>query len=193
MAGILDKKTRFIDYVVTQEGKRQLASGKLRAEFASVTDMHTFYDKGDPDNFSERLYFQVMERPENVIVMEKDDSGSLIDFNFSPTGSIVGNDIFDKDATVNNTLKLTSVTGSKFNSTSDALMRTFLTHFKNNSMVGTYFDNGSNDFKLSKKDLRFVISNSVPFPEMPKNETINVNDAEPFFFDSKLTHLENLH
>ena len=29
--GILDKKTRFIDLVVTQEGKRQIAAGKLRA------------------------------------------------------------------------------------------------------------------------------------------------------------------
>ena len=45
MAGILDKKTRFIDYVITQEGKRQLASGMLRATYASVNDMHTFYDK----------------------------------------------------------------------------------------------------------------------------------------------------
>ena len=52
MAGILDKKTRFIDYVITQEGKRQLASGKLRAEYASVTDMHTFYDKNELKNRS---------------------------------------------------------------------------------------------------------------------------------------------
>ena len=42
MAGILNKKFRFIDYVVTQEGKRQLASGMLRAEYASVSDMHAF-------------------------------------------------------------------------------------------------------------------------------------------------------
>ena len=45
MAGILDKKTRFIDFVVTQEGKRQIASGELKAEYASVTDMHAFYKK----------------------------------------------------------------------------------------------------------------------------------------------------
>ena len=79
MAGILDKKTRFIDYVITQEGKRQLAFGKLRAEYASVTDMHTFYDKNAHDDVSNRLFFEVMERPENVIVLEKDDSGKLID------------------------------------------------------------------------------------------------------------------
>jgi len=191
MAGILDKKTRFIDYVVTQEGKRQLASGKLRARYASVTDMHTFYSKAEHDDVNNRIYFQVMERPENVIVLEKDDSGRLIDFNFSPTGSIVGNDIFDKDPSTTNILKLTAVTGSQFASTSEKLMKSFLTHFKGNTMIGTYFSNGSNEFELSKTDLRFAISNSVPFAEGPKPEVINVNDAEPFFFDSKLTHLKN--
>ena len=191
MAGILDKKTRFIDYVVTQEGKRQLASGKMRAEYASVTDMHTFYDKVEHDDVNNRIFFEVMERPENVIVLEKDDSGKLIDFNFSPTGSIVGDDIFDKDATATNTLKLTAVTGSAFASTSEQLMRTFLQHFRRNTMVGTYFSNGSNEFELNTKKLNFAISNSVPFKDGPKGEVINVNNAEPFFFDSKLSHLKN--
>ena len=45
MAGILDSKTRFIDLIVTQEGRRQLASGKMRAEYASVSDINTLYDK----------------------------------------------------------------------------------------------------------------------------------------------------
>ena len=48
--GILDNKTRFIDLVITQEGKRQIASGKLRAEFASISDTATFYSKGDHDD-----------------------------------------------------------------------------------------------------------------------------------------------
>lgn len=191
MAGILDKKTRFIDLVVTQEGKRQLASGNLRVKYASLTDRHTFYEKPEHENAKDRLYFEVMERPENMIVLEKDDSGRLIDFNFSPTGSIVGNDIFDKDAKSTNKLVLSAVTGSAFASTSEKLMKTFLRHLKNNSLIGTYFVNGSNRFELSKKDLRFTISNSVPFPELPKNQTVNVNDADPFFFDAKLSHLPN--
>ena len=80
--GILDKKTRFIDLVITQEGKRQIASGQLRAEFASLSDCNAFYDSGSVDDVSDRIYFEVMERPENSIVMEKDDSGRLIPFNF---------------------------------------------------------------------------------------------------------------
>ena len=191
MAGILDKKTRFIDFVVTQEGKRQMTSGKFRAEYASFTDKDAFYSKGDHEDFSERILFEVMERPDNRIVLEVDDSGNLIDFDFSPNSSIVGNDIFDKDATETDNLKLQPVTGSKFASTSTLLFSTFLKHFKSNKMLGSYFDNGSNAFELDKNQINFAISNSVPFPQGPKEEVININNAEPFFFDSKLSHFDN--
>ena len=82
MAGILDSKTRFIDLIITQEGKRQIASGKLRAEYASLSDSQVFYDKNEIGNVSDRIYFQAMDSPNNVIVLEKDDSGKLIEFNF---------------------------------------------------------------------------------------------------------------
>lgn len=190
MAGILDSKTRFIDLVVTQEGKRQIASGELRAAFASISDASIDYDPSDPTSIKDRLYFEVAESPANTIVIEKDDAGRLFDFNFSPTGSIVGNDIFDKDATSNNAFKLKPVTGSAFASTSTSLMQTFLTHFKTHQIVGSKED-GAAEFKLDKNTIRFSISNTVPFKNGPIGETVNVDDAEPFFFDSKLTHLDN--
>jgi hypothetical protein len=191
MAGILDSKTRFIDFVVTQEGRRQLASGKMRAEYASVSDINTFYNSAEHDDVSNRLFFQVMDRHSNMIVLEKDDSGKLVDFDFSPTGSIVGNNIFDKDATSTNQLKLSAVTGSNFTSTSTELFRSFLSHFKSNGLIGTSFDNGSDEFELDKETINFAISNSVPFPTGPNGEEIDVDKAEPFFLDSKLSHLEN--
>ena len=78
MAGILDKKTRFIDLIVTQEGKRQIATGKLRAEFASANDSQADYQKSE--NYQDavkKIYFQTMERPENSITLEADDSGKI--------------------------------------------------------------------------------------------------------------------
>ena len=194
MAGLLDKKKRFIDFVVTQEGKRQIASGKMRAEYVSLTDKHTFYHKGEHDDVSNRLFFQVMEHPNNMIVMEKDDSGKLIDFDFSPSGSILGNDVFDKDATLtsaNNFLTMRAVTGSQFASTSTAILKSFLTHFKSNKIIGTYSSNGANKFELNKDELLFAISNTVPFKNGPNSEIIELDNAEPFFLDSKLSHFKN--
>lgn len=190
MAGILDSKTRFIDMIVTQEGKRQIASGMLRAEYASISDAETFYDASEVDDVSNRIFFQAMDSHNNVIVLEKDDSGKMIEFNFSPTGSIVGNDIFDKDTTVTSSLKLKAVTGNAFASTSKSIMDSFTSHFDALQTLST-FENSGNDFELSTERITFAISNSVPFPLGPHSETINVNDAEPFFLDSKLTHLPN--
>jgi hypothetical protein len=136
--GILDKKTRFIDLVITQEGKRQIASGQLRAEFASLSDCNAFYDSGSVDDVSNRIYFEVMERPENSIVMEKDDSGRLIPFNFSPKSTILGNNIFTKNPDQTNFLELTAATGSQFASTETEILNTALRHFDANYLLGTF-------------------------------------------------------
>ncbi len=189
MAGILDSKTRFIDLIVTNEGRRQIASGQLRANWASLSDAETYYDKGEPDA-SDRVFFQAIDSPNNSIVIEKDDSGKMFEFNFSPTGSIVGNDIFDKDTTVTSSLKLKAVTGAAFSSTQKSILDSFTSHFKSLQILGTHEKDG-NEFELSTERIRFAISNSVPWQLGPHREVMNVDDAEPFFLDSKLTHLPN--
>ena len=193
MAGILDKKTRFIDLIVTQEGKRQIAAGKLRAEYASVTDMHAFYKKGYTySEVTDRIYFEPMERPEHAIVMEKDDSGKLFMFDHSPTGSIVGDAIFEKESQVETDLhKLKIATGSQFASLSSAIEKTFLKHFQKNYFVSSVDNIGDKDFALSSNNLNFTITNTIPFEDGPNPEVINVNNAEPFMLDSKLAHLPN--
>ena len=62
MAGILDSKTRFIDMIVTQEGKRQISTGRLRAVYASVSDDQTFYDPLEVDDVSNRIFFQSLNK-----------------------------------------------------------------------------------------------------------------------------------
>jgi len=189
--GILDKKTRFIDLVVTQEGKRQIAAGKLRAEFASLSDCNAYYKKGEEEEYSSRIYFEVMERPENAIVLEKDDSGQIINLHMSPTGSIVGNNIFEKDQAKAERLSLQVSTGSNFDISMKSVLDSSIKHFRKNYFVGTYDNLGDHEFELSKNKIEFVINNSQPFEGSPYKEIINVNDAEPFFLDSKLAHLPN--
>lgn len=193
MAGILNKKTRFIDLIITQEGKRQIAGGKLRAEYASLSDMHAFYSSSY--NYTEvcdRIYFQTMERPENSIVIEKDDSGKLFTFDHSPTGSIVGNNIFEKENIKTDDLhKLKIATGSQFASLSTSIEQSFLRHFEKNFFLSSQDSIGDNELVLSSKNLKYEITNTVPFKSGPNKEIINVNQAEPFMLDSKITHLPN--
>lgn len=190
MAGILDSKTRFIDLIVTQEGRRQIASGRLRAEYASLSDADSFYDKSEVDEVSNRIYFQSVDSHNNVIVLEKDDSGKMIDFSYSATGSISGTSLFEKDTSSTNSLTLTQATGSNFTTSFNSIINSFTSHFKALQVLGG-FEKDGNNFELSTERINFSISNSVPFKFGPLKETINVNDAEPFFLDSKLTHLPN--
>jgi hypothetical protein len=97
---------------------------------------------------------------------------------------------FAKDTTVTSSLRLVAVTGSAFSSTSDAIFKSFTSHFDGLKTLSD-FKNGEEDFELSTERIAFSISNSVPFPYGPLSETININDAEPFFLDSRLTHLSN--
>lgn len=194
MAGILDKKKRFIDLVVTQEGKRQIASGKLKVEYASATDMHAYYDKSEKyEDVTKNIYFEAMERPENSIVLETDDSGKLVQFDISPTETITGKNIFKKEnveSTSINQLKI--ATGSQFSSLINTLTSQFINNFDKNYFISTQDPtNPSNDFLISSDKINFSIRNTIPFENGPKGEVINVNDAEPFILDKKLAHLPN--
>lgn len=189
--GILDKKKRFIDLVITDEGKRQIAAGQLRAEFASLSDCMAFYDRGEPESVDDRVYFEVMHRPENSLVMEKDDSGKLIPFDFSPKATILGNNIFKENPSQTNFLELKAVTGSQFASTESEILATALRHFDANYLLGTNDPLDQNNFSMEPHELVYTIDNSVPFKDGPYNQNINVDYAEPFFLDKRLTHLPN--
>ena len=192
MAGILNKRSRFIDLVITQEGKRQIAAGKLRAEYASLSDSAVWYSTNEKnEEVRKRIYFESMESPNNVIVLEKDDSGKLVDFDFSPTGSIVGENIFSSDATGSDLHKIKRSSGEQFASLATSLPASFLKHFVSNQFIGTKSFNENSKFELSTNELKFSISNSVPFEAGPNKEVVNVDSAEPFLLDSKLTHLPN--
>ena len=81
MSGILDSKTRIIDAFITDEGKRQISTGKLKIEFAAFTDRHTFYAadaiSGSSDA-STRLYFEANTTAADQVTFETDDSGALL-------------------------------------------------------------------------------------------------------------------
>lgn len=194
MAGILNSKTRFIDLVITPEGRRQITSGDLRAEFASFTDTHAFYDKGlGAKDASDRIYFQAMDRPENVIVIEKDDSGKLIETKFSVSSSIVGDAIFTTTQS-SDLNQLLASTGDEFASLSNEFVSASINHFQKNRLISTHEfpSDDTGGFEIDKKNVSFTISNSIPFPAGPSEKTINVNNAEPFLLDARLGHLPNL-
>ena len=196
MAGILDKKTRFIDFIITEQGREKLAKGKLRPVFASFTDKNCFYDKTDTNikNSSNYDRIQLESQFQNQIdkiVFETDDSGKL--FLYSVSGSsVVGNKIFQEDSDKTSLRKIIT-TGSIFASVADTIKSDTIKNFRKNMFIRTLsgFDQDDKNFKLSHENYSFVISNSVPFPLGPRSNKVNIDSAEPLMFDSKLSHFKN--
>ena len=132
MSGILDNKTRIMDTIVTLEGRRQMADGKLRIEYVSFTDSTTFYDPDVVSGSSDvttRLYFEQCHLPQDQITFEADDSGKLKPFKnvqgiaTAPSGKIYTN--------YSSSINFDYLTGSQFASTAGSLLNSSINNFKN--------------------------------------------------------------
>lgn len=85
MAGILDKKTRVMDFTLTDEGRRQTRDGDLRISYASFTDSGAFYEEesdGVASNANSRIYFEASSRHQDRIVVES-ARGSMSSFSIA--------------------------------------------------------------------------------------------------------------
>jgi len=201
MAGILDSKTRIMDVIITQEGRRQMASGKLRPEFISFTDRQAFYEEslvsGSTDA-SKRIYFEATSRVEDMITLETDDSGNLIGFDSDPRVTLSGNKIFTTTGSVATDPEGYQFrfvnTGSSFASVANLIATSSINNFKNQYMIGTVEDeeNSIGDgFEIENASLTFNITNSSPFDRGPQDKIVNIDSIEPIFLDKRLSHLPN--
>jgi len=201
MAGILDSKTRIMDVIITNEGRRQMTSGRLRAEFISFTDSQAFYEKslasGSTDATS-RIYFEATSKLQDSIVLEADDSGNLMQFDFSPKHTLIGDQLFtvtDRSPDLSNYQFLLHNTGSSFASVGSMLVTASINNFKNQMMIGTRngveSDLPGDGFTLDKQSISFKIRNYSPFKDGAWHEKINIDAIEPIFIDKRLSHLPN--
>lgn len=197
--GFLDSKTRIFDTIITLEGRRQIATGKLRAEFYSFTDLGAFYKQDTSVSASldgtRRLYLEASSLPQDSITFEADDSGKLVNFAASPT-------------IIRNGQILTLVTSSVLEDTSgrtylpaednvfasmaDGLLSSSLDSFVNNRIIGSpdLFDSNRQSFLLGRNSAKFQITPNGPI-KAGDRPTSTVDATDGLFVDSKLSHLPN--
>jgi hypothetical protein len=198
MSGILDKKVKFIDLLITQEGRRQMSLGGLRAHYASFSDKAVNYAhmSGSTKSASKNVYFQTPSAlSDDQIIFETDDSGKLLVGNNSEEYSILNDDVYLLTASNGSQLNYLSVSGSQFASTSEKIKKSSINAFNKNKFIKTLsgfeINSPSESFKTSINNHTFVISNSIPFPKGPLTEAFDIDHAETFMFDSKLAHNQN--
>jgi len=196
MAGILDSKTRIFDSVVTDQGKSQIASGRLRIEYVSLTDGATYYEadavSGSTDA-TDRIYFEATSRPQDFITFETDDSGQLLGYNIDPSLTLMGGELFKKDGESADVNSFKFVSGSgDFASLSSGLLTSSIDNFKNLYMIGTLAgDDTKRNFSLSQNDTTYTIINTFPWIQGPSEMVTNIDSISPLFTDDRLTHIPN--
>jgi hypothetical protein len=160
MAGILDNKKRIMDVIVTEEGRRQLSSGKMIIEFASLTDTHTFYEKSavsGASDASSRIFLESTPLPHDSITFEVDDSGALLGFTGASGITITDGKIFSGS---------TAATGSlddqkPFASLADNLLSSSAIHFDRLNVIGTKNTFDDPFFDITPKELVYDLSKCI--------------------------------
>jgi len=202
VAGILDKKQRILDFIITEEGRNQAANGELRVHYASFSDSGVFYTEKSgsiADDITNRLQFEVNVKPQDALVLENPPvyaSDTIAkqpalkpfksgDFDFGGT-NIASASMDGK--------KLSQVlTGSDIPALSDAICSSLSQNFKDMQIIGTFdpFDDSS-DFEIFPLSKTFSYNQS--WSKRWGRDSIastKVTQCESMFQDPRLGHLPN--
>lgn len=184
MAGILDSKSRIIDVVITEQGRRQLASGKMKIEFATFTDAGAFYADGgngvieDPTG---RIYFEAAsDMPSDMITLESDDS-DLLPFRSDNVSSGGGSLLISGSVA-----DITDPSGS-----AQAITDAIFQNWNNLQAIGSIDPiDDTQGFALSNNVINYSIRNDFPFTSSDVQVAV-IDDIEGLNHDVRLSNLKN--
>lgn len=211
MSGILDNKTRVVDVLLTQEGRRQLAFGQMQIKYVAFTDDATHYKadlaSGSADA-TERIFLETCNLPQDQVTFEAFDGGRLNSFkNVSGLsvrdGRIISSS-FDNSLLVITTGSGGSViinnsgsnviseflTGSIFASTSDALLNGSSDSFNKLRIIGTkgrLFD--ENEFQMTSGQVNIKLTPTLPIDK--RVSKVSINHLEGLISDIRLSTQKN--
>jgi len=181
MAGILDNKKRVMDVVVTEEGRRQMTSGKMKIEFVSFTDRHTFYESdigSGSVNPSDRIFLEATSLPQDSITFETNGSGNILSF---PGGDLE----LDAEGSIyepSSATRLKKVVNPDiFSSLTGSLLRQTLDSFKNQFLIGTHpFNDVSSSFGADVNHVSFNVDDLGPASAPDYIPDVDLLNPSPF-------------
>ena len=204
MAGILNSKERIFDTIVTEEGRRQIATGKLRASFYSFSDAGAVYkltDQFDSGSVSEnntfRFSVEATNEQKDSITFETDDSGKLKVKEFLTVGSSsfrVSNGMLITGSLAANT-RIVTGTSEDFYPLINGLLSRSIDNFQDQYIIASpdLIDDRFNEFLLSNTNIKFVVTEESPIPSQKNNGTqdASINNIESLFADKRMSHVPN--
>jgi hypothetical protein len=167
MAGLLDQKSRILDSIITEEGRRQILNGGMRIKFATFSDIGCQYQSDNSSLFltsSISLNLESFSTSNDQLMVVTDDSGALI-------------------GAINRGQNISQFTAEDVAKTS--------VEFLKKQMIISTTDSTRNDegLFLDPKNVTFSIVDGTPFDGEPSVSTIT--DVDSFFADKRLQNAEN--
>jgi len=214
MAGILDSKERVMDYIVTQEGKRQAGIGEMRVKFASFTDMHTFYETSGSESLpnltadaSQRIFFETFSRYQDVIVPELEAGMSMRPFrtaDFQVVGNMVSSGTFKVGFINRADVAFASATngvsgyekGYDLPQQMPAVLAGITQNFVEQRLISSIDEySDSQDFRLSPQKYQFSVDANTKFLRSTSNTQsdgeIRLSDVPSLFHDWRFSRFQN--
>jgi hypothetical protein len=200
MAGILNKKERTIDFLITEEGRRQAAMGELRVRYATFTDHHTFYEASGSFNLArdaqDRLFFEASSRDQDRIIVETNNMFEIMPFKTNDF-DIVGRNIVTGSSTTNvkHGIQVETLTGSEVFEVADNLLEDITKNWTELSLIGQFdpfadFSGFRLNYSGSENVMRFSITDNVPIRHNHLR-VCQLESCDSLFQDRRLSHLPN--
>jgi hypothetical protein len=202
VSGILDKKKRILDFIITEEGRNQSANGELRVHYASFSDSGAFYTEKSgsfAEDISNRIHFEVNVRPQDALVLEnppvyasdtKAKHAVLKPFQTSDF-KIAGTNIAKASASGKSLSNM--LTGSAVSSFANNVCSSLSQNFKDMQIIGTLdpFDDSSG-FEIFPESKTFEFSEeSSRRWGRTTSAKADVRHCESLFQDPRLGHIPN--
>jgi hypothetical protein len=202
--GILDQKTRLMDSILTDEGRRQIGSGRFKPAFYSFSDASAVYSPSDTlvsgtspnTNIATALTFEPFPLPQDQVSYQADDSGGLRVFgnnNFfnMPTGTVrvIGGKLVKgwengTPEVLDSSAQFASLATTVLSGTTDNFRRLMI--LKSPDLLYTDRD----QFLVSTNNVQFRINDTNTM--LPGGFTNNTIEAtEHLFSNRKLSQLDN--
>lgn len=197
MSGIIDSKSRVLDTIVTLEGRRQIAQGKLRIAHVSFTDGAAFYAadiaSGSADA-SQRVYLEAADLPHDQIVFESDDSGRLTPFRSANGLQVRAGQLikYEIDSDSSGAFELVQLLSSSESiAGSSTLLDSSISSFQNQLLLGNrdplFEDDG---FGAGPSQLTFMLNDAGPIVRADA-QTARLENLDSLFQDVRLSGLPN--
>lgn len=189
MAGILDPKSRVLDAIITDTGRRQIAGGRLKIRYATFSDGGTFYatssnSDGVANDQSSLPYFQAASSTKDIIILETDDFGELFPYKGDGFDIQGGRFSYVNTSSDPGTIQLRT----------DELISQVQTNFDDQQIIGTQnklLFSSNLGFKLSEDSYSPLVNETSPIDTTSEIYSTDLIDMTPVYLDSKFGHTTN--